>query len=338
MQRPMTRRLFLADLGKGGAAVLVLSLVACSDATGGGDITIGDGSPTTADPTTSLSPGTSAPETTPPAGASADLEWHRVSFGFVSAYVLVRQGEAAVVDTGSTGSAPDIEAALSEIGLGWDAVGHVILTHKHDDHAGSVTEVLELADAATGYAGADDIGSITAPRPLTPVADGDRVFDLEIIATPGHTPGHVCVLDSTIGLLVAGDALRVEGGVVAGPNASFTEDLTQAHESVRKLAGFQFEVLVVGHGDPDRDQCLAAGRRVCCWPLTRSAANQVVRPFPGLSLGSAARCAAGTSRSRARSRPSMTRAAHAEDRWPWTPGRQMSQRAPGPRHPDQRPG
>ncbi len=334
----MSRRLFLADLGKGGAAVLVLSLVACSDATGGGDITTGDGSPTTADPTTPLSPGTSAPETTPPAGASADLEWHRVSFGFVSAYVLVRQGEAAVVDTGSTGSAPDIEAALGEIGLGWDAVGHVILTHKHDDHAGSVTEVLELADAATGYAGADDIGSITAPRPLTPVGDGDRVFDLEIIATPGHTPGHVCVLDSTIGLLVAGDALTVEGGVVAGPNASFTEDLDSGSRVGSQTRRIPVRSVGGRARRSHRDQCLAAGRRVCCWPLTRSGANPVVRPFPGSSPGSAARCAAGTSRSRARSRPSSSRAAHAEDLRPWTPGRQMSRRRPGPRHPDQRPG
>ena len=250
MQRPMSRRLFLADLGKGGVAVLVLSLIACSDATGGGNITTGDGFPRRQTRLLRCRRGRARRKPHHRPASSVDLEWHRVSLGVVSAYVLARQGEAAVVDTGLTGSAPDIEAALGEIGLGWDAVGHVILTHKHDDHAGSVTEVLELADAATGYAGADDIGSITAPRPLTPVGDGDRVFDLEIIATPGHTPGHVCVLDSTVGLLVAGDALSVQEGVVAGPNPSFTEDLDQAHESVRKLAGFQFGVLLVGHGDP----------------------------------------------------------------------------------------
>ncbi len=252
MQRPMSRRLFLADLGKGGVAVLVLGLVACSDSGSGGEITTGQAFPTT-EGTPSLGvagDGCSATTSQPTTSGSSDLEWHQVSLGFVSAYVLARQGEAAVVDTGVAGSASAIEAGLGEIGLGWDAVGHVILTHKHDDHAGSVAEVLEAAGAATAYAGADDIGSITAPRPLTPVGDGDRVFDLEIIATPGHTPGHVCVLDSTVGLLVAGDALSVQGGVVAGPNPSFTEDLDQAHESVRKLAGFQFGVLLVGHGDP----------------------------------------------------------------------------------------
>jgi glyoxylase-like metal-dependent hydrolase (beta-lactamase superfamily II) len=162
--------------------------------------------------------------------------------------LLARQGEVTVVDTGVAGSASAIEAGLGEIGLGWDAVGHVILTHKHDDHAGSVTEVLDRAAAATGYAGADDIASITAPRALTPLGDGDRVFDLDIIATPGHTPGHVCVLDSAAGVLVVGDALSAEGGVVAGPNPSFSEDMELAHESVRKLAGFEFDVVLMGHG------------------------------------------------------------------------------------------
>ena len=248
MMRRVSRRLFLADLGKGGVAVLVLGLVACSDSGGGGDITTGLGSPTTASPTSpaSTSPGTTSPDAT--TGASSDLVWREVSFGFVSAYVLARQGEAAVVDTGVAGSASAIEAGLGEIGLGWDAVGHVILTHKHDDHAGSVTEVLDLAGAATGYAGADDIASIVAPRPLTSVGDGDRVFDLDIIATPGHTPGHVCVLDSAAGVLVVGDALTTEGGVVAGPNPSFSEDMDLANESVRKLAGFEFDVVLLGHG------------------------------------------------------------------------------------------
>jgi glyoxylase-like metal-dependent hydrolase (beta-lactamase superfamily II) len=246
MQRRVSRRLFLADLGKGGAAVLVLGLVAaCSDTGGGGDITTGGASPTT--PGESTSAGTSAPGNTP-TSEPPGLEWREVSLGFVSAYLLARQGEAAVVDTGVASSAPAIEAGLGEIGLGWDAVGHVILTHKHADHAGSVTEVLDLANAATGYAGADDIASITAPRPLTPVGDGDSVFDLDIIATPGHTPGHVCVLDSAAGVLVVGDALSAEGGVVAGPNASFTEDMNLANESVRKLAGFEFDVVLLGHG------------------------------------------------------------------------------------------
>ena len=60
-----------------------------------------------------------------------------MNLGFVSAYILVRGGEAVIVDTGVAGSDDDIETALGGIGLGWADVGHVILTHKHGDHAGA---------------------------------------------------------------------------------------------------------------------------------------------------------------------------------------------------------
>ena len=76
----------------------------------------------------------------------------------------------------------------AEIGLDWSAVGHLILTHRHNDHVGSAAEIMEAAPEAAAYAGAEDIPAISVPRPLTPVEDGDRVFDLQIVTTPGHTP------------------------------------------------------------------------------------------------------------------------------------------------------
>ena len=83
-----------------------------------------------------------------------------MNLGFVSAYILVRDGEAAVVDTGVGGSEDDIENALTAIGLEWAAVNHVVLTHRHADHAGSIAAVLERARDAVGYAGAEDLPSI----------------------------------------------------------------------------------------------------------------------------------------------------------------------------------
>ena len=76
------------------------------------------------------------------AGAPA---WTRVNLGFVSAYILVHGGEAAIVDTGVEGSGDAIAAALTGIGLDWPAVAHVILTHNHGDHAGSAADVLDRA-------------------------------------------------------------------------------------------------------------------------------------------------------------------------------------------------
>src|SRR5690606_2650892 len=81
------------------------------------------------------SPGASAAAS--PGGEGVSLTWSRVNLGFVSAYVLVRGGEAAVVDTGTGGSEGPIGEALAALGLDWPAVGHVVLTHHHGDHAGS---------------------------------------------------------------------------------------------------------------------------------------------------------------------------------------------------------
>ena len=232
------RRAFLADLGRGAGALVVLSTLGCA--------------PGGADPGASGSPSSSAsagPVTTP-GGPPPKLEWRRVNVGIVSAYVLFRGGEAAIVDTGVAGSADDIEAALTAVDLGWDAVGHVVLTHRHGDHIGSVDDVLARAAGAAGYAGTAELSSISAPRVLVAVGDGDDIFGLQVVDTPGHTAGHISVLDPVAGVLVAGDALNIVDGQVAGANPRFSTDMAAANASVAKLAAFQFETLLVGHGDP----------------------------------------------------------------------------------------
>ena len=110
--------------------------------------------------------------------------------------------------------------------------------------------MLSLASSAAGYAGEPDLPAVESPRPVTAVADGDDVFGLQVVASPGHTPGHICVLDPGAGVLVAGDAIRSDEGSVIGPNPDFTENMGAAHDSVRKLAGLSYETVLVGHGDP----------------------------------------------------------------------------------------
>jgi glyoxylase-like metal-dependent hydrolase (beta-lactamase superfamily II) len=173
-----------------------------------------------------------------------------VNLGFVSAYLLARGGEVALVDTGVAGSEGAIEASLKGIGLDWANVAHVILTHKHGDHAGSIGPVLTKAASAAGYIGAGDLAAVAAPRALTALNDGDRVFDLRIIATPGHTVGHISVLDEAGAILAVGDALRTDTGQLQGSNPQFTEDPAAARATVVKLGELTFETLLPGHGEP----------------------------------------------------------------------------------------
>jgi glyoxylase-like metal-dependent hydrolase (beta-lactamase superfamily II) len=256
IDRPaIARRAFLADLGRGAFAIAIVGLAGCSPSTlatftPGPAATPAGSSPEpgTASPTTDPgAPGSSSP---PASAGGGGVAWARVNLGFVSAYLLVRGGEAALVDTGVGGSAGAIGDSLSDIGLGWDAVGHVVLTHHHGDHQGSLGEVIQLAPTAIAYAGAEDVPSITGAPSVTAVGDGDTVFGLQVVTTPGHTAGSICVLDPVAGVLVAGDALRVEGGKPTLPGAQFTADMDEAKRSVVKLGGW-----------PSRRSCRATATR-----------------------------------------------------------------------------
>jgi glyoxylase-like metal-dependent hydrolase (beta-lactamase superfamily II) len=221
----LTRRRLLFAAGSGVLGVAVIS--SCSDA------------PAPSPPAPPPSP--SAPSATTPA-------WQRVNLSFVSAYLLIRGGETAVVDLGTDGSAAAIEAALKGAGTGWGSVKHILLTHQHPDHAGGLASVIPQVNAAF-YAGAADVAGITSAKPLKPVEDGDEVFGLQIIGTPGHTAGHISIFDPSTGTLVAGDALRTTNGL-EGSDPRYTADATRATASVRKLAALDVKTILPGHGDP----------------------------------------------------------------------------------------
>ena len=243
--RQWRRRAFLGEVGKGTVAFAVLApafIAACGD---DADSTPAPGSTTTGSATTTTTAGAITT-------AAPTLTWARTDLGFVSAYVLARGSEAAIVDTGVDGSADDIGQTLVDLGLHYSNVDHVFLTHLHSDHIGSITAVMDMADGATAYAGEADIGGI-GYEPIVAVNDGDEIFGLEVIATPGHTDGHISIIDHQAGLLVAGDALNTQDGGVQGPNPQFSNNLDIANESVGRLAGLSFNTLLAGHGDPIDD-------------------------------------------------------------------------------------
>ncbi len=266
LPRPtLSRRTFIVDLGRGAFALALVSLAGCAGA-------VGSLAPSGSNPpggSSSASPAATSGGSSPPASASApqgsapfgggktygkadgDLAWKRADMGFVSAYLLVRAGEATLVDTGVSGRADDIEAVVKAAGLTWGNVAHVILTHSHNDHVGSAAEVLKRASNATGYAGAADIRDISGmPRPLVAVGEGDRVMGLRVVTAPGHTPGQVVVHDPIARLLVAGDSMGTSAGKPILPSAPFTPDMAEAKRSIAKLGALGFETLLVGHGEP----------------------------------------------------------------------------------------
>jgi glyoxylase-like metal-dependent hydrolase (beta-lactamase superfamily II) len=195
-------------------------------------------------------PAPAPPAETPVPAASGAIagDWRWVNMLSVAAYILVRNREAAIVDLGLAGSEPAIEKGLRAAGAGWGSVKHIVLTHLHDDHVGGLTEIAPLT-RATIHAGAGDLASIISPRELKPLAEGDDVFGMRIVETPGHTLGHISVFEPATGILVAGDALRTTSGL-DGSDPQYTADSAQATASVRKLAAMDIKAILPGHGEP----------------------------------------------------------------------------------------
>ena len=261
--RSISRRTFLRDLGHGAFALTVIGLAGCARGP----------APTVGPPTRTVDPATRTfdpltyvgnldeieafwctgrmPLTDPALGPDRDPaippRWARIGDGNSSGYVLVRGGEATVVDTGQWCVPEVIEGGLMAVGLDWSAVGSVIVTHKHPDHWIGLSSALERAADAVVFAGAEDIPHIASPRPIVAVGAGDRVMDLAIIPTPGHTPGHIAVHDEAAGVLVVGDAIAYGRGFDLLPTS---EDLPQTRASASVLAELSFETLLAGHGLP----------------------------------------------------------------------------------------
>jgi glyoxylase-like metal-dependent hydrolase (beta-lactamase superfamily II) len=170
--------------------------------------------------------------------------------GFVSSYIVIRGSEATIVDTGVGGSAQRLGEVMQEAGLGWDAVKNLIVTHHHGDHAGSVSAVMGLATSATVWAGAADIPRISSPKTISAAEDGADIFGLRVIATPGHTLGHISLYDETASTFISGDAINTNGGTLRVSPPQNTADMTQAVESVKKIAALGFERALFMHGDP----------------------------------------------------------------------------------------
>jgi glyoxylase-like metal-dependent hydrolase (beta-lactamase superfamily II) len=130
--------------------------------------------------------------------------------------------QAAVVDPG--GDIEDIVAAAARRGV---TIVRILLTHGHIDHAGGAAELAaRLSAPIEGPQRGDDywIGQLAEQarmfglpghcRPFVPdrwLEGGDTVtfgkVVLEVLHTPGHTPGHVCFFHRPSKLALVGDVL-----------------------------------------------------------------------------------------------------------------------------------
>ena len=170
----------------------------------------------------------------------------------VHAFVVRRGTEVGLIDTLMQ---PDhlgaIEAALAQANATFSDISCVVLTHHHPDHSGNLAEIARRAPQARVVCGAGDVDTIREAAGVPPdaVGDGDRLLGLEVIDTPGHTPGHISLFDSTSSTMILGDLAANIGQLQRAP-AQFTEDPAEYERSLRSVAELNFDNALPSHGDP----------------------------------------------------------------------------------------
>jgi len=195
--------------------------------------------------------------------------------GFVNAFLVAEDDGFTLVDTSIPGSSPRILAAAERRGR---PITRIVLTHAHGDHVGSLDKLaaalpgVEIAISARDArllakdrtpdpgepADAKLRGSYPGARtrPTRLLEPGDRVGSLDVVAAPGHTPGHVALLDTRDATLIAGDAFATLGGVATSAKANprfplpalATWHRPTALASARALRALDPARLAVGHG------------------------------------------------------------------------------------------
>jgi glyoxylase-like metal-dependent hydrolase (beta-lactamase superfamily II) len=70
----------------------------------------------------------------------------------------------------------------------------------------------------------------------------------EVVYTPGHTPGHICLYLKESHTLISGDALNVTNGLLLPAPERLSFDMEASKASLQKLTGFDIETVVCYHG------------------------------------------------------------------------------------------
>ncbi|MEE9174502.1 MAG: MBL fold metallo-hydrolase [Thermoplasmata archaeon] len=176
---------------------------------------------------------------------------------------LLTENRLILVDTTDNAQATDVLAYLEKRGLKPTDIESIVISHVHTDHVAGLAALKNASDAEVAahrieaefiskrqvYPGGRVLPH-SAVEVEVPLEDGDRYQELTVIHTPGHTPGHIALLDEAHNLLIAGDSMRIEDGRVGPMSDTYNIDPAQHRDSMKKIAGFAFEALIVGHGEP----------------------------------------------------------------------------------------
>jgi glyoxylase-like metal-dependent hydrolase (beta-lactamase superfamily II) len=210
------------------------------------------------------------------------------SVGMVPYLIEEKPGDLTLIDTCFTCSIPKFETYVAEAGFDIKDIKRIVLTHLHPDHVEAANEIkrktggkiyshwIEAAylsheleyngppdkeafehilkkmgtniDKVAKKFGNINVGPIIVDGLLN---DGDTIGNtLQVIHTPGHTPGHISLYDKEHRILMGGDILfnsilNIDGLFV--PPSTVTKDWDTSIISARRLSNLKVEKLLLAH-------------------------------------------------------------------------------------------
>ncbi|MFS8603284.1 MBL fold metallo-hydrolase [Priestia megaterium] len=193
--------------------------------------------------------------------------------------------EVILIDTGMPGQIDQLKEALNKLNMSIKQLKVILLTHQDLDHIGCAADIRNNSDKnIIVYAHEFDKPYIEGKLPLIktnasqmskeelsaipdeikylyktpPKVDVDVVLKgsqllpycggIEVIFTPGHTPGHVSFYLRKSKTLVAGDALVLVNGKLMEPVKQTTLNMDQAVQSLEKFLNYEIEHVICYHG------------------------------------------------------------------------------------------
>ena len=208
-------------------------------------------------------------------------------------YLIEDPDGLTIVDAGLGFAAAKILTQLRQKGHAPEAVKRILITHAHPDHVGGL-HALQKATGAAVLALAEEQPYLEGKKPIpranqaevrgiarlmasgesTPVAapvqvhrplhDGELISEvlggLQVVWTPGHSPGHTAYWQAEKGIIFCGDVMMRMTGLSL-PFAAFTPSMAENKRSIRRVVELEPRIVCFGHGQPMMTDTAAAIRQ-----------------------------------------------------------------------------
>jgi len=173
---------------------------------------------------------------------------HMVKISFVNVYIIERDDELLLIDTGIPGSTDNILSYIEAIGYKPDNVSIIVITHAHQDHIGGLRALIKRTNAMVAAHRLER--EYISDKVDILLEEGMNVKGLRVIHTPGHTPGHICLLDINANSLFVGDLMYEENGKLYEIPHKYSRDPERNRDAIRKLLDIEFRHIMPSHGNP----------------------------------------------------------------------------------------